>query len=386
MLRLQGIPRWARAAEVASGPAMGSAARVAENGNDDMLVASNASRRPLARTLTSANGNGTRPGFTLVELLVVIAIIGILIALLLPAVQAAREAARRSQCRNNLRQIGLALHNYLSTVGTLPPVSILPRGSTFEPWSAHARLLPFLEQAQLANLVDWNVEAEFTANPLAARTRVSTYICPSEINDRPRQTPTLTHYPLNYGFNEGSWFIYDPVRGDCGDGAFGPNRAFRAADIKDGLSNTLAAAEVKAYQPNLWDTNLPNALEVDPPANVAALSGYFGGTFDTNGHTEWVEGDVHESGFTTTCTPNTVVPYMHLATGLSYDVDLTSMRDGESITAPTYAAVTARSYHAKQVNVLLLDGSARGISDTIALSVWRALGTRGGGESFSHPD
>ena len=128
-------------------------------------------------------------GFTLIELLVVIAIIAVLIALLLPAVQQAREAARRTQCRNNLKQVGLALHNYNEAFSTFPPVSVLPQGRTFEPYSGHARLLPYIDQGNVANLIDWNVSSEFTSNPTAAKTRVAIYMCPSEINDRSRTTP-----------------------------------------------------------------------------------------------------------------------------------------------------------------------------------------------------
>ena len=102
------------------------------------------------------------------------------------------------------------------------------------------------------------------------------------------------------------------------------------------------------------------------------------GVFDQNGHTEWVEGDVHETGFTTTFTPNAVIPYSN--SGTTYDIDLTSMRDGESATVPTYAAITARSYHVGGVNVLLMDGSVRLVSSNINLGTWRALGTRSGGE------
>jgi prepilin-type N-terminal cleavage/methylation domain-containing protein len=322
--------------------------------------------------------NRHKKGFTLIELLVVIGIIGLLIALLIPAVQAAREAARRAQCSNNLKQIGVALHNYQTAMGRFPPVTVVPRDRTFQPWSAQARLLPYLEEVSLADLIDWTKSPQFTGNPLAAKTRVATYLCPSELNDRERLTPTITYYPLNYVFNEGTWFIHDPMTGDVGDGAFLPNRAFRAAEIKDGLSHTLAATEAKAYQPNVWDTNKPNTLGVAPPTTPADLQAHAGGTFDQNGHTEWVEGDVHETGFTTTFTPNQFVP--HVDAGITYDIDLTSMRDGESITVPTYAAVTARSYHPGLVNALLMDGSVRTIEDGIELTVWRALGTRAGAE------
>jgi prepilin-type N-terminal cleavage/methylation domain-containing protein len=332
-----------------------------------------------SRSPETARTDVHRAGMTLVELLVVIAIIAVLIGLLIPAVQVAREAARRSQCGNNLRQIGIALQGYEGAQGTLPCVSEMPRDRTSQPWSAHVRLLPYLEGQNLHDLVDFSHDTEYTSKPEVAGMRIGVYLCPSEPKDRPRPTATMTHYPLSYGFNEGTWFIYDPVSGRGGDGAFFPNGHVRLKDITDGLSKTLAAAEVKAYQANLWDSGQPATLDVPPPDAPAALAAYYGGTLDENGHTEWVEGDVRETGFTTTFPPNTFVTYD--AAGTRHDIDFTSMRDGESITLPTYAAITSRSHHPGLVMTLMLDASVRRTRDGIEQRVWRALGTRAGGES-----
>jgi prepilin-type N-terminal cleavage/methylation domain-containing protein/prepilin-type processing-associated H-X9-DG protein len=324
-----------------------------------------------------------RAGFTLVELLVVIAIIGVLIGLLLPAIQSSREAARRTQCQNNMRQVGVAIQLYENAKKTLPPFCELPRTTTFQPFSAQARLLAYIEQENVARQIDLDIAVPFTANPEMAKTRIATYMCPSEENDRERQTPTIVYYPLNYCLNEGTWFIYDPVSDEAGDGAFAPNRSFRMGEITDGQANTLAVSECKAYQPNMWDTSKPAALGVAPPTTVADLTPHFGGTFDFNGHTEWVEGDVHETGFTTAFTPNFNVAY---SDGVgSYSVDVTSIRDGESTTLPTYAAVTARSFHPGAVNAAMLDGSVRVVSDSVDLAVWRAAGTRAGEETLQLP-
>ncbi|WP_205678972.1 DUF1559 domain-containing protein [Aquisphaera insulae] len=326
-------------------------------------------------------GRRPRAGFTLIELLVVIAIIAVLIALLLPAVQSAREAARRAQCINNLKQIGLALHNYLSTSNVFPPVTVMPKGRTSQPWSGLVRILPYLEQGNLYNAVNWNAQFEFTSSPTLAMTRVGAFLCPSEVQDVARVGTSMIYYPNNYCFNQGTWFIYDPASDTVGDGPFVPNRSFGPSAITDGLSSTLALSEAKAYQPNYWDTKTPSTLGVTPPLTPADLMQYLGGTFDSNGHTEWVEGDVHEVGFTTTFTPNTKV--YTAVNGQQTDIDLTSMRDGESITLPTYAAITARSYHPGGVSALLLDGSVRSIKSTINQAVWRSLGTRAGGETIS---
>src|SRR5438876_3991617 len=148
-----------------------------------------------------------RSAFTLIELLVVIAIIAILIGLLLPGVQKVREAANRLKCSNNLKQIGLALHNHESALGRYPPNGVYPKGGTqADSYSALARLLPYVEQDNLYKLVDLSAPAN-TQNAVTSQ-RIAIYLCPSETRDRAKlpTTPTgITRYPLNYAANEGSW-------------------------------------------------------------------------------------------------------------------------------------------------------------------------------------
>lgn len=323
-----------------------------------------------------------RRGFTLIELLVVIAIIAVLVALLLPAVQQAREAARRTQCRSNLKQIGVALQSYQETTTRFPPVSVLSATTTLDPYSALARLLPYVDGASIADQIDWNITTGIAGSPAAAKTRVPVYMCPSEVNDRPRITTTLEHYPGNYSFNHGTWFIFDPIARTVGDGAFAPNQAYAPRDFTDGMSNTLGAAETKAHQPNWRDSGAPSSLGYPPPADRFALSALYGGPFDSTGHTAWIAGDVHQTGFTTTFGPN----YNYLITlsgGVEYQTDLTSTRAGRSTTAPAYASVISRSYHNQGVNVLMMDGAVRTVGDMISLTTWRALGTRSGNEEAS---
>lgn len=331
------------------------------------------------------SGQSARAALTLVELLVVIVIIGILIALLLPAVQSARESGRRTSCLNNLKQIGLALNNYQLVNQVFPMSFVVDPSSDTGEWSVHARLLPHLERANLADLInfDGSSGAGDSATVTVRGTRVGIYLCPSDVNDRPRvdSSGSATDYPVSYGFNGGTWRVWDNATGKPGDGAFVPNMSFGPQAIFDGLSNTLAFAEVKAHTPYLRDgSGGTGTLPV--PAGVSAL----GGSLQPTGHTEWVDGRVHQTGMTTTFRPNALVP--HVVAGETLDIDYTSCREDKPATVctgPTYAAITSRSFHIGHVNVLLLDGSVRPVTNEVDLSVWRNLGSRNDGSPIGLP-
>ena len=328
-----------------------------------------------------------RRGFTLVELLVVIAIIGILIGMLLPAVQQVREAARRTACLNNIRQIVLSAHNYESTFQHFPPSFEIEPGTVLSgnngSWSIHGRLLPYCEQANAYNMIDLNVAWDAQLATGVPTLRIPMYICPSEVNDRVRvdSSGQPRVYPQNYGFNFGTWLVYDPATRSPGDGAFYVNSKVGFGQMQDGSSNTLCVAEVKAFQSYIRNTSDPGSV---PPTDPNFFMGYTGqlklgpDTNSNTGHTEWCDGRVHHSGITTVFTPNTFVPYEH--DGITYDIDFNSVQEGRSDVQPTYAAITARSYHPGLVNAGLLDGSVRSVRDNIDLQVWRSLGTVAGGE------
>jgi prepilin-type N-terminal cleavage/methylation domain-containing protein/prepilin-type processing-associated H-X9-DG protein len=330
-----------------------------------------------------------RHAFTLIELLVVIAIIAILIGLLLPAVQKVREAAARIKCANNLHQLGLALHNYESTNRKFPPCGVYPQAGTLsDNWSVHAQILPYLEQANLYKLVDFTQPAN--VQDLVTRQRISIYVCPSEVNDmlKPATSTTgpnaINRWPTTYGANVGTWMVWNPNTGTGGDGAIPftsqPNGGLTVGSYSDGLSNTIAFAEVKAYT---WNrvSNTSLAATTPPPTTVAdvlALGGTLNTTSVPSGHTGWTEAQTFHVGVTFVLTPNT--PTLLNVNGTNYDIDQLTSREGSSATRISFDVVTSRSYHAGLVNVLLMDGSVRSVTSSIDPATWRALGTRNGGE------
>ena len=323
-----------------------------------------------------------RRAFTLLELLVVIAIIGTLVGLLLPAVQAAREAARRMQCQNHLKQLALACHNYESAFKRFPASAVVDLATTSTgnngSWGVHGRILSFLERGNVASTVDLSLPWDY--QQAIDGLKISVFACPSdpgsdEIRSFSGGRPSLA--PTNYGFNFGTWFVFDPTTGKGGDGMFFPNSFLRFRDCLDGTSTTLLAGEVKAWTPYLRNGGPPSvALPSDPEA--LAVIAATGSQFKITGHTEWPDGRVHHTGFTTTMTPNAKVLFVQ--GGITYDIDYNSWQEGRNGSAgsPTYAAVTTRSHHGGMVQVALVDGSVQSITDSIDRPLWQSMGTRAG--------
>lgn len=314
-----------------------------------------------------------RQGFTLIELLVVIAIIAILIALLLPAVQQAREAARRSQCKNNLKQLGLALHNYESTHRVFPPGSL---GYPFV-WSAQAQLLPYMEQAALQNLLNFNVPpmlpfagsysvSAVTANDNAAQSHLSIFLCPSDSDRVPNENYGGISYPACAGSA-----INDPANAaDDGsvsrsDGTIFSQSRISFRDIADGTSNTVVFGEQllgdgEHSAPAAGDTRR-RIIELAGATQTTESACSAGTVWKGNRGAKWVNGHLADTMYNHYYGPNSKSPDCH---------------NGYH----NFAITSARSAHTGGVQVTLADGSVRFVSENIHLATWRALATRNGGE------
>lgn len=317
----------------------------------------------VARSRSYSSGEKHR-GFTLIELLVVIAIIAVLIALLLPAVQAAREAARRSQCQNNLKQIGLALHNYHDTFSSFPPATIRsthagpPDGWSRNMVSWRARILSFLEQNALFERVNWEVEpgvaatlADGSTNPNLSIRNVAIpgYVCPSD-GTEPRQS---SYADTNYAACMGSNTDHNSP-----EGMFRLNVSRKIRDAADGTSNTILIGEI--IGDNWYFNTMTGSHDNATCENISPTDGSW-----NRGYSWFYGNDVANWGFNTVAPPNIMTPDGELP------------RDCRASTGG--GVYTIRSKHTGGAFVLLGDGSVRMISDSINIQTWRNLGDRADG-------
>ena len=231
-------------------------------------------------------------GFTLVELLVVIAIIGILVMLLLPAVQSAREAARRTACVNNIRQFGLAMANYEASQGHYPASWSTTGTGSLDGWSAQARLLPYLEEAAIEDAIDYGVSYSCAADTWPARQLAPHCLLHLSGRDQRPWAPRCcgplalaielrcqSGHVAGMGSHDG---------GRCAGPCY-PNSRLKPSSVRDGLSKTLGAAEVKAYTP--YERNAGIAGTVPFPQSATDLpEAPEKKSAPPSGHTEWVDG------------------------------------------------------------------------------------------------
>jgi prepilin-type N-terminal cleavage/methylation domain-containing protein/prepilin-type processing-associated H-X9-DG protein len=340
-----------------------------------------------------------RRAFTLIELLVVIAIIAVLIGLLLPAVQSAREAARRMQCTNNLKQFGLALHNYESAANVLP-WGDGPDG--WNEWSAAALMLPYFEGQALYNAINFAAglqNPDLPYNTTIHRTQISSFNCPSDF-DRLTNPEAHTNYSGNAGTAPASFYDYDKLGAFDGIFAWTGNPlqpygrgkgavTVSFAHITDGLSNTACFSEkVKGVEGNYKGTGVD---DLTPTANIIVL------VKPSNSD------QLNPQNFYAKCVAaNPSAPFTIFKEGAYYPFGIYWFSGQPSPTRYSHVmppntwscgwggfwgdmggAYTASSRHPGVVNLLLCDGSVKAVKSSVSVNVWWALGTRGKGEIIS---
>jgi prepilin-type N-terminal cleavage/methylation domain-containing protein len=308
-----------------------------------------------------------RAGFTLIELLVVIAIIAILMAMLLPAVQAVREAARKAQCQDHLHNLVIAVHNYESSHRTFPP------GTLGFPWvfSAHAQLLPFVEQKGLQDLLNFSAPPltfgsfpEAAANEAAAKNQLDIFLCPSDMESVAGGGFGAISYPACTGsglVNNGS--------STNADGVIFQRSKIRFADVTDGVSNTVVFGEtvlgdgtaITMTAPATSTEKLRRVIEL--PMATATTPSACAGASSWSGQrgAKWINGHYADTLYNHFYAPN------------SPTLDCNNGYHSGALTA-------ARSMHPGGVQVGLGDGKVRFVSENLNLDTWRALATRGAGE------
>ena len=330
-----------------------------------------------------------RTGFTLIELLVVIAIIAILIALLLPAVQQAREAARRVQCKNNLKQMGLALHNYHDVFNRFPAAMMFVAGSADRGTGCtNVALLPYLEQANVQNLLDPSIPW-FFISPDIARRQLPVFTCPSDT------APEATNYPFieSFGLPVGGTFgnssyghsiglsdalCFSPGLGGPPitdeSGLFAFHSFYRMRDITDGSSNTVAVGEAASGFPIC---NGIGCTTPDPGGQTSSHGWLLGG----HGQQAWLAaGFVYSGNKCSTVERMNKSSVTNSVHNVAQTFDCTpSFRGGD------HWVSNFRSFHEGGASFLFADGSATFMSENIDLQVYRALSTIRGDEVAQRP-